>query len=183
MLPGDLTLVCISFGTRLLSMSLVTWLPFLIFMRGKPLFTPSFSSLLLFLRPGIISQFETLREANSVLGCVTWSQLTIELALDLEMSEVRDNPFTQSARILLSMAGSQRRVFLIPALQDLTVWNKRQGMQTDNCIHWGTWPRGDNVCKQLCGSTEGQSPAAVPVEEHRTASRMRSCLSWVLTDG
>lgn len=28
-------------------------------------------------------------------------------------------------------------------------------------------PNGDNVCTQLCGSTEGQSPAAEIEEEHR----------------
>lgn len=73
--------------------------------KGQTFIHPSPASLLLFLHPSIIFQSETLSGAASILGCVTWSQLIVELGLELEMSEVRDNLFIQVARIYWTWLG------------------------------------------------------------------------------
>lgn len=80
-------------------------------LEGANLYSPSPASLLLFLHPSIIFQPETLSGAASILGCVTWSQLIIELGLELEMSEVRDNLFIQVARIYRTWLGHKDEHF------------------------------------------------------------------------
>lgn len=59
------------------------------------------------------------------------------------------------------MAGSQRRTVLTPALQDLAIG------RTNNSVHCGMGLNGDTCTALLCGSSEGQSPAAGISEERR----------------
>jgi hypothetical protein len=75
-----------------------------------------------------------------MLDCVSWSQFTIELALELEMSEVRDNSFSQSQRWTITVA----------ALQELTVWRESQVIV---CIVGRTLIE---ITCTVCGSTGGR---------------------------
>lgn len=113
-IPGDLTQVCISLEPDSSPCPSSPGSHSVVFMRGKLPFTPlqphcSF----FFILESIIFHPKTLRGATAILSCVTWSLLTNELALELEMSEVRD--IYSGSQDLLSMAGSQRRTLLTPA--------------------------------------------------------------------